>query len=156
MTIGLAHPAGLAYQLLAVAVLEAVLFLPLEFLVFMRTDEPTVAGSGPADGQGPSPPESASVVTDAYWQPRLPQNRPKAISSAGHDHHGRRGDRGHDLGSPLLRENALGAARRPMGDAGRGPAAPAPEPGRRVHRAHPAGLPPGSGRHPGPRGRGHG
>lgn len=38
LTIGLAHPAGLAHQLLAVAVLEAVLFLPLEFLVFMRTD----------------------------------------------------------------------------------------------------------------------
>lgn len=38
LTSGLAHPGGLARQLLAVVVLESVLFLPLEFLVFMRTD----------------------------------------------------------------------------------------------------------------------
>jgi hypothetical protein len=38
LTMALAHPVGLAHQLLAVAVLESVVFLPLEFLIFMRTD----------------------------------------------------------------------------------------------------------------------
>jgi putative peptide zinc metalloprotease protein len=38
LTIGLAHPAGLARQLLAVAALEALLMLPLELLIFVRTD----------------------------------------------------------------------------------------------------------------------
>jgi putative peptide zinc metalloprotease protein len=38
LAIGLAHPDGLAHHLLAAAALEAVLLLPLELLVFMRTD----------------------------------------------------------------------------------------------------------------------
>jgi putative peptide zinc metalloprotease protein len=38
LVIGLAHPVGLTRQLLSVVVLEAVVFLPLEFLIFMRTD----------------------------------------------------------------------------------------------------------------------
>jgi putative peptide zinc metalloprotease protein len=38
LAVGLAHPPGLIRKLLLVAVLEAVLELPAEFLIFMRTD----------------------------------------------------------------------------------------------------------------------
>jgi len=38
LAVGLAHPVGLTRKLLLVAVLEAVLELPAEFLIFMRTD----------------------------------------------------------------------------------------------------------------------
>ena len=79
----------------------------------------------------------------------------EAVSAARHRRDGRRRDGGHDLGPALLRQNRLGAARRPVGDTDRGPAARAPEPGRSVHLAHPAGLAPGHGRHPGPGHRRH-
>jgi putative peptide zinc metalloprotease protein len=38
LVIGLAHPAGLAHRMLALVALEAVLYLPWELLIFMRTD----------------------------------------------------------------------------------------------------------------------
>ncbi len=38
LIIGFAHPAGLAHQVLAAAAAESVLLLPVQFLVFMRTD----------------------------------------------------------------------------------------------------------------------
>src|SRR2546430_15444089 len=76
----------------------------------------------------------ANVVSDGYGEhveriagpPRLLASQ-EAVPAARHRDHGRRRDGGHDLGAALLRQDRLGAARRPVGDADRGPAARAPD-----------------------------